>query len=92
MKSLIAALIFTFALTVSASTMTNLQSPYKKTTTVTKVEDKTSKTVKKSRTTKKCDGKCCCSKDGKMDKDCKMNKDDKSSKDCKTNQKVDPKK
>jgi hypothetical protein len=72
MKSFIATLIFAFAISVSAQSVTNTQSTDKNTQTVTKVDSKTKTTTKKSRTIKKCDGKGCCSKD-KMSKDCKMN-------------------
>ncbi len=85
MKSFIAALIFAFAISVSAQSVTNTQSPDKKTQTVTKVDVKTKKSSKKSCATKKCDAKECCSK-GKMSKDCNMDKD------SKMNQKEAPKK
>jgi len=92
MKSLIAALIFTFALSVSGYSMTNYQSPDKTNQTVSKVDDKSNKTTKKARTSKKCDVKGCCSKDGKMSKDCKMDKNGKMDKDCKMNKKEETKK
>jgi hypothetical protein len=72
MKSIIAALVFAFAISVSAQSVTNTQSTDKKTQTVTKVENKNNKTTKKSKTMKNCkDGSNCCSKD-KMSKDCNM--------------------
>jgi hypothetical protein len=80
MKALIAALIFTFALSVNAKTLSPNFQDQPKTKTTTTVDNKTttskdSKTMKHSKKSGKCTKDCkdkgsCCS-DGNMKKDVK---------------------
>jgi hypothetical protein len=72
MKALIAALIFTFALSVNAKTLNPNFQDQTKTKTTTTVDTKTIKHSKKSgKCSKDCKDKGSCCSDGNMKKDVK---------------------